>query len=63
MDSIKNKLPATLTTDRLVLATPSLAHVPEMAALADDDVAGDDSFATELLHAETTASGITTVAG
>src|SRR5690606_17943734 len=39
------------------------AGVPLGAALADDDVAGDDSFATELLHAETTASGITTVAG
>ena len=33
------------------------------AALADDDVAGDDSLAAELLHAETTASGVTTVAG
>lgn len=36
MDSIKSRLPATLTTDRLVLATPSLAHVPEMAVLANN---------------------------
>jgi RimJ/RimL family protein N-acetyltransferase len=36
MDSIKSKLPATLTTDRLVLVTPNLAHVPEMAALANN---------------------------
>ena len=36
MDSIKSRLPATLMTDRLVLATPSLAHVPEMAVLANN---------------------------
>lgn len=36
MDRIKSRLPATLTTDRLVLATPSLAHVPEMAVLANN---------------------------
>lgn len=36
MDSIKHRLPATLTTDRLVLTTPSLAHVPEMAMLANN---------------------------
>ena len=35
MDSIKHLLPATLTTDRLVLTTPTLAHVPEMAVLAN----------------------------
>ena len=39
------------------------ARSPLGAALADDDVAGEHSFATELLHAKTTASGITTVAG
>jgi len=36
MDSIRPRLPQTLTTDRLVLATPSLAHVPEMAELANN---------------------------
>jgi RimJ/RimL family protein N-acetyltransferase len=36
MDSIKDRLPATLTTDRLVLTTPTLAHVPEMAVLANN---------------------------
>lgn len=35
MDSIKDRLPARLTTDRLVLTTPTLAHVPEMAVLAN----------------------------
>ena len=35
MDSLKNRLPATLTTDRLLLTTPTLAHVPEMARLAN----------------------------
>ena len=35
MDSFRDRLPNTLTTDRLVLATPNLAHVPEMAALAN----------------------------
>jgi RimJ/RimL family protein N-acetyltransferase len=35
MDSIKDRLPATLLTDRLVLTTPTLAHVPEMAVLAN----------------------------
>ncbi len=36
MNSIKDRLPATITTDRLVLTTPTLAHVPEMAALANN---------------------------
>lgn len=36
MDSIKHRLPATVTTDRLVLTTPGLAHVPEMAVLANN---------------------------
>lgn len=35
MNSIKDRLPATLLTDRLVLTTPTLAHVPEMAVLAN----------------------------
>lgn len=36
MDSIKHRLPATLTTERLVLTTPTPAHVPEMAVLANN---------------------------
>ncbi len=36
MNSIKDRLPATITTDRLMLTTPTLAHVPEMAALANN---------------------------
>lgn len=36
MDSFRDRLPATLTTDRLVLTTPTLAHVPEMAVLANN---------------------------
>ena len=35
MDSITHRLPASLETDRLVLTTPALAHVPEMAVLAN----------------------------
>ena len=35
MDSIKHRLPASITTDRLDLTTPTLAHVPEMAVLAN----------------------------
>lgn len=35
MDSIAQRLPDSLETDRLVLTTPTLAHVPEMAALAN----------------------------
>lgn len=34
--ALKDRLPATLTTKRLVLATPALAHVPQMAALANN---------------------------
>lgn len=36
MDSIKDRLPATITTDRLVLTTPAIDHVPEMAVLANN---------------------------
>ena len=36
MDSIRQRLPATLFTERLVLTTPSLEHVPEMAELANN---------------------------
>ena len=35
MNSIRDRLPATITTDRLMLTTPTLAHVPEMAVLAN----------------------------
>ncbi|WP_162249194.1 GNAT family N-acetyltransferase [Devosia sp. Root685] len=34
--ALKDRLPATLTTARLVLATPALAHVPQMAVLANN---------------------------
>lgn len=37
MTSIKDRLPTTMTTDRLVLATPALAHVAEMAVLANNE--------------------------
>jgi RimJ/RimL family protein N-acetyltransferase len=36
MNSIKDRLPATITTDRLVLTTPTLAHVPAIARLANN---------------------------
>ncbi|MGV8833207.1 MAG: GNAT family N-acetyltransferase [Devosia sp.] len=36
MDSITHRLPASLETDRLVLTTPTLAHVPQMALLANN---------------------------
>ena len=36
MDSFKHRLPASLATDRLLLATPSLDHVPQMAVLANN---------------------------
>ena len=36
MDSLEHRLPATIATERLVLTTPTLAHVPEMAALANN---------------------------
>lgn len=34
--AFKDRLPETLTTARLVLATPAMAHVPQMAALANN---------------------------
>lgn len=34
--ALKDCLPATLTTARLVLATPAMAHVPQMAVLANN---------------------------
>lgn len=34
--SLKDRLPTTIRTQRLVLATPTLAHVPEMAVLANN---------------------------
>ena len=36
MTSIKDRLPATLTTDRLVLTTPTMAHAPAIALLANN---------------------------
>ena len=36
MTSIQHRLPATLRTTRLVLATPALGHVPAMALLANN---------------------------
>lgn len=36
MDSIKDRLPATITTDRLVLTTPTMAHAPDIARLANN---------------------------
>lgn len=36
MDSIKQSLPTTLTTARLVLTTPTLVHVPDIARLANN---------------------------
>jgi RimJ/RimL family protein N-acetyltransferase len=36
MDSFKDRLPASLATDRLLLATPTLAHVPDIALLANN---------------------------
>jgi len=37
MDRPSLRLPATMTTERLVLTTPSLAHVPAMAELANNE--------------------------
>ena len=37
MNSIKHRLPADITTARLLLTTPTLAHVPEMAVLANNE--------------------------
>ncbi len=36
MTTLKDRLPSTLTTARLVLATPALAHVAQMAKLANN---------------------------
>jgi RimJ/RimL family protein N-acetyltransferase len=36
MDSIKTRLPASITTDRLVLTTPTMAHAPDIARLANN---------------------------
>ena len=36
MDSSKDRLPATITTDRLVLTTPTMAHAPDIARLANN---------------------------
>lgn len=36
MTSLRDTLPATIHTERLVLTTPSLTHVPEMAVLANN---------------------------
>jgi len=36
MVSLRDTLPATITTERLVLTTPVLAHAPEMAELANN---------------------------
>jgi hypothetical protein len=43
--------------------TDAGAGMPFGAALADDDVARNHSFAAELLDAKASASGVTTVAG
>jgi RimJ/RimL family protein N-acetyltransferase len=37
MNSIKDRLPATITTDRLELTTPTLAQVPDIARLANNE--------------------------
>lgn len=36
MDSIKHRLPASITTDRLVLTAPTMAHAPDIARLANN---------------------------
>lgn len=36
MDSLKHRLPASLTTDRLLLTTPTAVHVPAIALLANN---------------------------
>src|SRR3712207_9081197 len=47
----------------MVLADADVgARVPAGTALTNDDVAGDDGFAAELLHAEATAGAVATVA-
>src|SRR5690606_9498130 len=53
-----------LRENGVILADADIAAgVPLRAALADDDVARNDGFATELLHAEATACAVATVAG
>src|SRR4051812_29798878 len=48
----------------VVLADTDIGAGMELgAALAHDDVAGDDAFTTELLDAKTTAGAVATVAG
>src|SRR3546814_3846492 len=50
--------------DRVIPAEADiLARMHLGAALADDDVPGDDGLAPELLHAEATALGVAPVAG
>jgi len=50
--------------DRVILAHAHAFGRPELgAALTHDDVAGDDSFAAIFLYAQTTPSGVATVAG
>src|SRR5215471_17625957 len=49
---------------RVILADADvLARVPLGAALAHDDVAGEDSLSAELLHAEALALTVAAVAG
>lgn len=36
MDSIKDRLPATLLTERLLLTTPTMTHAPDIALLANN---------------------------
>ena len=55
MDGCKN---------RVILADADAGSgVPGGAPLTDDDVAGDDTFAAEALHAKSAACGIAAVAG
>ena len=49
---------------RVVAATADVgAGVEVRAALADDDLAGEDLLAAEALHAQSLSVGVTTVAG
>ena len=50
--------------DRMILADAHTGSgVPGCATLADDNVAGDDVFATEAFYTKTATCGIATVAG
>ena len=40
MDSIRNRLPTAITTDRRVLTPPTMAHAPDSARLSDQQPAG-----------------------